>query len=186
MDRDALNWPRDTREREVWSQTSVGWVREQLGPPDIGGYPRPGIELRAIERFVSLSGREIIEIGCGDGRLTFQYAPRARRVVALDPNAAEIERARAEAHRIGARNIRFWRAGGGGTGAHFDVAMLRGRYDARRKHGDASTLVRRAFGRGVWYSNSERATYLPTIASGLAGTRVIGVLAGSREDVISG
>jgi SAM-dependent methyltransferase len=114
------------RDREVWSQTSVGWVREQLGPPDIGGYPRPGIELRAIERFVSLSGRDIVEIGCGDGRLTFQYAPRARRVVALDPNAAEIERARAEADRIGTRNIRFLArpAEGRLPGAPFDIALF--------------------------------------------------------------
>ena len=114
------------RDREVWSQKSFGWFREELGPPDIGGYPRPGVELRVIERFVSLSGREIIEIGCGDGRLTFQYAPRARRVVALDANAAEIERARAEADRIGARNIRFLArpAEGRLPGAPFDVALF--------------------------------------------------------------
>jgi ubiquinone/menaquinone biosynthesis C-methylase UbiE len=82
--------------------------------------------LRIIERFVSLSGREIIEIGCGDGRLTFQYAPRARRVVALDANAAEIERARAEADRVGARNIRFLArpAEGRLPDAPFDVALF--------------------------------------------------------------
>jgi 2-polyprenyl-3-methyl-5-hydroxy-6-metoxy-1,4-benzoquinol methylase len=114
------------KDREVWTQTSVGWVREQLGPPAIGGYPRPGMELRVIERFVSLSGREIIEIGCGDGRLTFQYAARARRIVALDPNAAEIERARAKAERVGARNIRFLArpAEGRLPGAPFDVALF--------------------------------------------------------------
>ena len=114
------------RDREVWSQTAAGWFRQALGPPDIGGYPRPGIELRIIERFVSLSGREIIEIGCGDGRLTFQYASRARRVVALDANAAEIERARAEADRIGARNIRFLARAAEGPlpGAPFDVALF--------------------------------------------------------------
>jgi methylase of polypeptide subunit release factors len=113
-------------DREVWTQTSDGWFREQLGPPETGGYPRPGTELRLIERFLSLTGREIIEIGCGDGRLTFQYAPRARRVVALDANAAEIERARAEADRIGARNIRFLArpARGRLPGAPFDVALF--------------------------------------------------------------
>ena len=113
-------------DREVWSETSCGWFREAVGPPDVSGYPRPGIELRVIERFVSLSGREIIEIGCGDGRLTFQYAPRARRVVALDANAAEIERARAEADRIGTRNIRFLArpAEGRLPGAPFDVALF--------------------------------------------------------------
>lgn len=114
------------RDCEVWGQTSYGWFREKLGPPDSGGYPRPGIELRLIERFVPLSGREVIEIGCGDGRLTFQYAPRARRVVALDANAAEIERARAEAERVGSRNIRFLAqpAEGRLPGAPFDVALF--------------------------------------------------------------
>ena len=112
--------------REVWSQTSLGWFREQLGPSETGGYPRPGTELHLIERFVSLKGRAIIEIGCGDRRLTFQYAPRARKVVALDANAAEIERARAEADRIGARNIRFLArpAEGRLPGAPFDVALF--------------------------------------------------------------
>jgi 2-polyprenyl-3-methyl-5-hydroxy-6-metoxy-1,4-benzoquinol methylase len=113
-------------DREVWSQTRLGWFREQLGPPLTGGYPQLGMELQLIERFVSLTGCEIIEIGCGDGRLTFQYARRARRVVALDPNAAEIERARAEADRIGAHNIRFLArpAHGRLPGAPFDVALF--------------------------------------------------------------
>ena len=112
--------------REVWSQTSLGWFREQLGPSETGGYPRPGTELHLIERFVSLKGRAIIEIGCGDGRLTFQYAPRARKVVALDANAAEIERARARADRIGAHNMRFLArpAQGRLPGAPFDVALF--------------------------------------------------------------
>jgi 2-polyprenyl-3-methyl-5-hydroxy-6-metoxy-1,4-benzoquinol methylase len=124
--RDAPDWLPVKSDREVWSETSCGWFREAVGPPDVSGYPRPGIELRAIERFVSLSGREIIEIGCGDGRLTFQYASRARRVVALDANASEIERARAEADRIGAHNIRFLArpAEGRLPGAPFDVALF--------------------------------------------------------------
>ncbi len=113
-------------DREAWSQTSLGWFREQLGPPETGGYPLPGMELRLIERFVSLAGRDIIEIGCGDGRLTFQYARRARTVVALDANKAEIERARAEAGRIDARNIRFLArpAHGRLPGGPFDVALF--------------------------------------------------------------
>ncbi len=84
------------------------------------------MELHLIERFVSLAGREIIEIGCGDGRLTFQYAPRARRVVALDANATEIQRACVEADRIGAHNIRFLArpAQGRLPGAPFDVALF--------------------------------------------------------------
>jgi len=37
-----------------------------------------------------LSGQRVLEIGCGDGRLTWLYADRAEHVVALDPNADDI------------------------------------------------------------------------------------------------
>ena len=38
----------------------------------------------------SLSGRRVLEIGCGDGRLTWLYAESAARVVAIDPDAGDI------------------------------------------------------------------------------------------------
>jgi 2-polyprenyl-3-methyl-5-hydroxy-6-metoxy-1,4-benzoquinol methylase len=40
------------------------------------------------------AGKRVLEIGCGDGRLTWQYAPRAARIVAIDPDADEIKAAR--------------------------------------------------------------------------------------------
>jgi len=33
---------------------------------------------------------DIVEIGCGDGRLTLRYAHRARSVIAMDPDEARI------------------------------------------------------------------------------------------------
>ena len=36
------------------------------------------------------AGKLVLEIGCGDGRLTWRYADRAARVVAIDPDADEI------------------------------------------------------------------------------------------------
>ncbi len=33
----------------------------------------------------NLDGARVIEIGCGDGRLTFRYAAAARSVLAIDP-----------------------------------------------------------------------------------------------------
>lgn len=40
-----------------------------------------------------LAGRHVLEIGCGDGRLTWRYAPRAASVVGIDPNPDKIARA---------------------------------------------------------------------------------------------
>jgi 2-polyprenyl-3-methyl-5-hydroxy-6-metoxy-1,4-benzoquinol methylase len=35
-------------------------------------------------------GKRVLEIGCGDGRLTWTYAARAAHVVAIDPDEEEI------------------------------------------------------------------------------------------------
>lgn len=53
-----------------------------------------GIELQTTLRHASFEGKDVLEVGCGDGRLTFKYAGMARRVVAIDPNAEQIERAK--------------------------------------------------------------------------------------------
>ncbi len=51
-------------------------------------------EVRVLRRHVPLKGADILEIGCGDGRLTRRIARLARSVVATDPNAALIARAK--------------------------------------------------------------------------------------------
>ena len=51
-----------------------------------------------------LDGKEVLEIGCGKGRITRDLAIHARRVVAIDPDAAALETARAT---IAARNVTF-------------------------------------------------------------------------------
>ena len=94
---------------------------------ELSDYPPPGMEVRLIERFVQLKGRRILEIGCGDGRLTIQYAPKAARVVAIDPDPESIAAARLAATGAGIRNVSF-RVGLAErsriAGGPFDVALF--------------------------------------------------------------
>ena len=48
-------------------------------------------ETRALHNYADFSGKRVLEIGCGDGRLTWRYADRAAHIVAIDPKAEDIE-----------------------------------------------------------------------------------------------
>ena len=61
-------------------------------------------EPRRIEALVPLEDARILEVGCGDGRLTGFAAARAASVYAFDPNAERVETARTAA---GAERVRF-------------------------------------------------------------------------------
>jgi 2-polyprenyl-3-methyl-5-hydroxy-6-metoxy-1,4-benzoquinol methylase len=52
-----------------------------------------GDETRALFDLADLDAAEVLEIGCGDGRLTWRYADRAARVTAIDPFEDAIARA---------------------------------------------------------------------------------------------
>jgi ubiquinone/menaquinone biosynthesis C-methylase UbiE len=73
----------------------------------LSDYPPAGMELRLIQRHVGLKARRILEIGCGDGRLTRQFAPLASSVVAIEPDAAKIAVARRLAASEGISNVSF-------------------------------------------------------------------------------
>ena len=57
-----------------------------------------------IESFVPLEGARVLDVGCGEGRLTGFAAARAASVYAFDPNAERLEQARAAAD---AERVRF-------------------------------------------------------------------------------
>src|SRR5437763_14838262 len=47
------------------------------------------LEILALDTMLpDLVGRRVLEVGCGDGRLTRRYAHRAGPVLAIDPDAA--------------------------------------------------------------------------------------------------
>lgn len=54
-----------------------------------------GSEVRVIHELVDFTEADVLEVGCGDGRLTWRYADQARSVLAIDPDPVKIERARA-------------------------------------------------------------------------------------------
>lgn len=54
-----------------------------------------GVEAAAIAELVSLDGKHVLDVGCGQGRLTRFAAARAASVYAFDPSAENIAAARA-------------------------------------------------------------------------------------------
>ncbi len=53
-----------------------------------------GAEMAALRAIGNLGGARVLEIGCGDGRLTFSYAPVARSVLAIDSRDDAVAKAR--------------------------------------------------------------------------------------------
>jgi tRNA A58 N-methylase Trm61 len=53
-----------------------------------------GNEINALFQMVDLDGKHVLEIGSGDGRLTWRYAGRAGHVTAIEPFADSVIRAK--------------------------------------------------------------------------------------------
>ena len=47
-------------------------------------------ERRQLDPGGEFDGKRVLEIGCGEGRLTWQYARRPRRVIGIDTDAAAL------------------------------------------------------------------------------------------------
>ena len=52
-----------------------------------------GVETKAVHDLVDFAGKDVVEVGCGDGRLTWRFAEAASSVLAFDPDPSVIANA---------------------------------------------------------------------------------------------
>ncbi len=60
----------------------------------IGRTDPEGVETKAIHDLVDFAGKDVVEVGCGDGRLTWRFADAAASVLAFDLDESVIATAR--------------------------------------------------------------------------------------------
>ena len=86
-----------------------------------------GVELATMRELVDFSGRRVLEIGCGSGRMTFSYADDAASVLAIDADEELIREALAATPRRLRASVRFEAADGAGIDLprrEFDLALF--------------------------------------------------------------
>jgi len=86
-------------------------------------------EPRALFDLADFNGQRVLEIGCGDGRLTWRYADRAAHVTAIDAFADGITRAKENMpdelkSRVEFRQIAFEDFAAASESSTFDRAIL--------------------------------------------------------------
>jgi 2-polyprenyl-3-methyl-5-hydroxy-6-metoxy-1,4-benzoquinol methylase len=68
---------------EMQLVTGTGEIKTITADPDAS-------ETTVLHELMDFTGRRVLEIGCGDGRVTWQYAGQAASVIAIDPNQEAI------------------------------------------------------------------------------------------------
>ena len=86
-------------------------------------------ETHALFDLANFTGQHVLEIGCGDGRLTRRYAGRAARVTAIDAFLPGIKQARENlpdelCDRVEFHNISFEDFAAASTPSVFDSVIL--------------------------------------------------------------
>jgi ubiquinone/menaquinone biosynthesis C-methylase UbiE len=86
-----------------------------------------GVEIAALEQLAPMDGLRVLELGCGDGRLTFRYAHAAKSVLAVDPDEEQIAKANAARPPDLAERVTFVASGAAEVGIprrRFDLALF--------------------------------------------------------------
>jgi 2-polyprenyl-3-methyl-5-hydroxy-6-metoxy-1,4-benzoquinol methylase len=66
-----------------------------------------GVELATIRDLVDLRGLRVLDVGCGEGRLSFACAQEGAEVFAFDPDEEAVATARDETPRELRKRLRF-------------------------------------------------------------------------------
>lgn len=56
----------------------------------IGKLDPEGVETRILHDLIDFVGKDVLEIGCGEGRMTWRFADAAASVLAFDPDDSAI------------------------------------------------------------------------------------------------
>jgi ubiquinone/menaquinone biosynthesis C-methylase UbiE len=86
-----------------------------------------GAERVALDALVDFEGRRVLEIGCGNGRMTWLYADAAAEVLGVDDDDEAIEEARASMRDELESRVEFRVASATALGVprqRFDIAFL--------------------------------------------------------------
>ena len=86
-------------------------------------------ETPALLDMANFNGQRVLEIGCGNGRVTWRYADKAAHVTGIDPDARQIARAREQLpsplqNRIEFHSIAFEDFASASEESVFDIVIL--------------------------------------------------------------
>ena len=86
-------------------------------------------EPRALFDMADFSKQHVLEVGCGNGRVTWFYAEKAARVTAIDPSADQIALAREQLpsplqDRVEFRAVAFEVFAAASPSSAFDIVLL--------------------------------------------------------------
>ena len=86
-----------------------------------------GLEQKTLHALVDFKNKRVLEVGCGEGRLTFKYAAASSLTVGFDPDHDALRIARADSPHAMQQHVHFAEA----SASHvpfsketFDIAIL--------------------------------------------------------------
>ncbi len=86
-----------------------------------------GFEQKTLHAFVDFKGKRVLEVGCGEGRLTWKYAGASNLTVGFDPDHDALRIARADSPHDLQQHVNFANASASKipfSKETFDIAIL--------------------------------------------------------------